>query len=284
MVYYMPKMTPEKRKKMETAIYKFFKTLDPSGMNEKFYKEKFSGMGDAQFDTFFKGFFKDPKAYLILNVVDYDAPLTMNAIEVTSKAFNIPLFEYVYMPHITMDKNNVVRTPLRVPVIYLNIKRTQQTVMHKNGLSIFTKQRSSVTNQLVGKDKNGRSSDLENTMLVSMGLTKCLEELNGPRADDTNMKINMGVQIAQTGMYKIDEAESNIKNKTTLNTVNVYLLGMGIRSDLVDDNLVLRGTKRKRETPPIKKMTKAEQYAEFERERKEREAQQQAASNPTNAG
>ena len=279
----MAKMTPEKRKKMETAIYKFFKSLDPSGMNEKFYKEKFSTMSDTQFDTFFKGFFKDPKAYLILNVVDYDAPISMNAIEATSKAFQIPLFEYVYMPHVTMNKSNVVRTPLPVPVIYLNIKRTQQTVMHKNGLSIFTKQRSSVTNQLVGKDKNGRSSDLENTMLVSMGLNKCLAELNGPRADDANMKINMQVQIAQTGTYMIDEAESNVENKTTLNTVNVYLLGMGIRSDLVDDNLVMRGTKRKRETPPVKKMTKKEQYAEFERERKEREAKQ-AATNSSNNG
>ena len=240
----MAKMTPEKRKKMEDTIYGFFRTIDPSGLNEKHYREKFSGMSDSQFDSFFKGFFQDPKAYLVLHTVDYEAPISMEGIEATSKKYNIPLFEYVYLPHVTMDLENVVRTPLPVPVIYLNIKRTQQTVAHKNGLSIHTDQRSPLTNQLVGKDKNGRSSDLENTMLVSMGLTNCLAELNGPRADDSVMKMNMQLQIAQNGMYSLSESESNVENKATLNTVNTYLLGMGIRSDLIDDSLLLRGMQK----------------------------------------
>ena len=118
----MAKMTPEKRKKMEDTIYGFFRTIDPSGLNEKHYREKFSGMSDTQFDSFFKGFFQDPKAYLVLHTIDYEAPISMEGIEATSKKYNIPLFEYVYLPHVTMDMENVVRTPLPVPVIYLNIK------------------------------------------------------------------------------------------------------------------------------------------------------------------
>ena len=154
----------------------------------------------------------------------------------------ISLFEYVYMPHITMDQKNVVRTPLPVPVIWLNIKRTQQTVMHKNGLSTTVDTRSPITNQLVGADKNGRSSDLENTMLVSMGLTNTLHELNGPRSDDLVMKNTMQRDISTKGYYKISESESNVTNKTTLNTVNTYLLGMGLQSDLVTTGLMLKNT------------------------------------------
>ena len=79
----MGKMTPEKRKKMESEIYRFFKMIDPSGTNEKFYREQFSGMSDAEFDRYFKGFFADPKAYLQLHTIDYEAPLDMDAFDRT---------------------------------------------------------------------------------------------------------------------------------------------------------------------------------------------------------
>lgn len=235
-------MSPAKRKKMENAIYSFFKSVDPSGMNEEHYKKKFAGMSDREFDSYFKGFFADPKAYLQIHTIDYEAPLDMDAMNVTSKKFDIPLFTYVYLPHVTMDKENVVRTPLPVPDIFLNIKRTQQTVMHKNGLSTTTQSRSALTNQLVGSDKNGRSSDLENIMLVSMGLTNTLQELNGPRADDSVMKNQMQHDISTHGYYRLADSESNVENKTTLNTINMYLLCMGLRSDLVTSGLMLKKT------------------------------------------
>lgn len=234
--------TSEKRKAMQDAIFKFFKMVDPSGMNEKFYRTRFEGMSDTEFQRYFKGFFADPKAYLQIHTIDYDAPLNMDAMKRTSKVFGIPLFEYIYLPNVTMDKNNVVRTPLPVPSIFLNIKRTQQTVMHKNGLSTNIDTRSPITNQLVGNDKNGRSSDLENTMLISMGLTNCLRELNGPRADDMVMKNQMQRDISTKGYYRIDESDSNVENKTTLNTVNVYLLSMGLTSDLVTSGLMTKTT------------------------------------------
>ena len=235
-------MTPEKRKKMEEAIYKFFKNIDDSKMNETFYREKFSSMSDAEFERYFRGFFQDKKAYLQIHTVDYKAPITLDEIKKTAEAFKIPLFVNVYSPHVTMDKRNVVRTPIPVPDIFLNIKRTQQTVMHKNGLSTNIDTRSPLTNQLVGNDKNGRSSDLENTMLVSMGLTKTMQELNGPRADDMVMKNTMQRDISTNGYYRLSDSESNVENKTTLNTINTYLLGMGLQSDLVTSGLMLKST------------------------------------------
>ena len=77
----MAKMTPEKRKKMEEAIYKFFKNIDDSRMNETFYREKFSSMSDAEFERYFRGFFQDKKAYLQIHTVDYKAPITFNEIK-----------------------------------------------------------------------------------------------------------------------------------------------------------------------------------------------------------
>ena len=116
------------RAKMEALIYKFFTAFDKTGANTKRYKELFQPMSDTQFKSYFKGFFEDEDAYLILSVVDYERTIRMEDIERAAKVINIPLFEYVYLPHLSMDKKHVVVTPERVPVGYINEKRTQQTV------------------------------------------------------------------------------------------------------------------------------------------------------------
>ena len=150
------------RNKMTSMIYSFFTALDPSGVNTKKYKELFDPMSDVQFKKYFTDLFKNEDAYLIADIVDYERTISLDSIEKASKIINTPLYEYVYMPHLTMDKKHVVCTKEKVPVGYINIKRTQQTVLKKNGVSTEISQRSAITGQVSGKDKNGRESDLEN--------------------------------------------------------------------------------------------------------------------------
>lgn len=235
----MGKMTPQKREEMETLIYNFFSAFDKTETNTKHYQDMFSKMSDTQFDKWFKDFFDNPKAYLVLNICDYENTIQLDDIEDAAKVLNIPLFETVYMPYVTMDKKKTIATPIPVPVGYLNIKRTQQTISKKNGLSTSIDTRSALTAQVTGADKNGRESDLENTMLASLGMVNTMRELNGPRSDDMSMKNQMLHDIALNGYVRLEDLEDNVENKTTLNTVNVFLLGMGINSDLVTKGLML---------------------------------------------
>lgn len=235
----MGKMTPQKREEMETLIYNFFSAFDKTGTNTKHYQDMFSKMSDTQFDKWFKDFFDNPKAYLVLNICDYENTIQLDDIEDAAKVLDIPLFETVYMPYITMDKKKTIATPIPVPVGYLNIKRTQQTISKKNGLSTSIDTRSALTAQVTGADKNGRESDLENTMLASLGMVNTMRELNGPRSDDMSMKNQMLHDIALNGYVRLEDLDDNVENKTTLNTVNVFLLGMGLDSDLVTKGLML---------------------------------------------
>lgn len=235
-------ITPEKRAKMEKTIYDTFSALDPTKRNTERYKQMFSAMTDAQFDKFFKDFFKDPNLYLILNVCDYEIDLKIEDIEKAAKVLGIPLFEKVAFPHYTMNKDKVVVTKEKVPVGYCHVKRTQQTLAKKNGLSTTVDSRSSLTGQVTGGDKNGRESDLENSMLISLGMTDVLKELNGPRADDPVMKQQMYTAINNKGYVSLDDMDSDPANKTTLNTVDVYLLGMLLNSDLVTKGLMTKKT------------------------------------------
>ena len=235
----MGKMTPQKREEMETLIYNFFSAFDKTETNTKHYQDMFSKMSDTQFDKWFKDFFDNPKAYLVLNICDYENTIQLDDIEDAAKVLDIPLFETVYMPYVTMNKKKTIATPIPVPVGYLNIKRTQQTISKKNGLSTSIDTRSALTAQVTGADKNGRESDLEDTMLASLGMVNTMRELNGPRADDMSMKNQMLHDIALNGYVKLEDLDDDVENKTTLNTVNVFLLGMGLDSDLVTKGLML---------------------------------------------
>ena len=229
----------KKRASMESLIYRFFKTLDPTGDNTKKYKALFQPMSDAKFKNFFVEFFNNPDHFLILDMVDYERDLQVEYIEEAAKLIDCPLYEYVAMPHLTMDKDHPVITKHKVPVGYLHLKRPQQTVMKKNGLSIQADQRSAYTGQVTGADKNGRESDLENCMLTSLGMKYTLKELNGPRADDLVMKKEMLEEINRNGYAELSGLTDKLENKTTLNTINTYFLGMGLHTDLVTKGLKL---------------------------------------------
>ena len=235
-------ITSLKREKMEKLIYDTFDALDKTHRNTDHYKEMFASMSDTQFDKFFKEFFNDPDSYLILNICDYEIDLRIEDIERAAKVLKVPLFEKVAFPHYTMDKKNVIVTKEAVPVGYCHVKRTQQTVAKKNGFGTSANIRSAMTGQVTGADKNGRESDLENSLLISMGADAILRELNGPRADDLVMKQQMYTAINTKGYVSLDDMESDPANKTTLNTVNTYLLGMGLNSDLVTKGLMLKKT------------------------------------------
>ena len=235
-------ITKEKRNKMEDLIYKTFNALDKTHRNTDRYKSMFSNMNDKQFDDFFKKLFANENMYLILTIIDYEIDLKIEDIEAAASVLKVPLFEKVACPHYTMDKNNVVVTKAAVPVGYCHIKRPQQILAKKNGLSTTIDTRSSLTGQVTGGDKNGRESDLENTSLSSLGVTNVMKELNGPRADDLTMKQQMYTKIANDGYVSLEDLDSDPANKTTLNTVDVFLMGMGFNSDLVTRGLMLKKT------------------------------------------
>ena len=241
-IWKKPDTIATKRNKMTSLIYRFFTAFDKTGSNTKTYKQLFNPMSDAQFNAYFREFFQNEMHYLILNIVDYERTIKMEDIERAADVLGIPLYEYVTMPHITDDNGNPTVTKERVAVGYINIKRTQQTVAKKNGLSTNIDKRSAITNQVVQADKNGRESDLENIMLTSLGLTNTLKELNGPRADDMVMKQEMLQSINTKGYVALEDLTDRVENKTTLNTVDVYFMGMSLKTDLVTKGLKTMNT------------------------------------------
>lgn len=230
------------RKDIEKLIYDTFDALDPSGVNTGKMKALFEPMTDAQFEKYMKDFLKDPNENFTLDIVEFEHDLKFEYCEKAAKVLGIPLMEYVYMPHLSMDKKRVIVSKEKCLVGYINVKRTQQFLHKKNGLSINNERRSATTNQVVDKDKNARDSDIEASMLVSLGADKILQEFHGPRADDMVMKRQMNQSIKTKGYVVLDELDNVSTNKVTLNTVNTYILSMGLKTDLITDSYILPKT------------------------------------------
>ena len=230
------------RKEIEQLIYDVFDAIDPSGTNTQKYRSHFEGMSDTEFEKFMKSFLKNDEEQFILDIVEFEHDLSMDKCEKAAKVLGIPLMEYVYMPWLTMDKENVVVSKEKCLVGYINVKRPQQMVHKKNGISISNTKISALTNQVVDHDKNARDSDIEASMLVALGADEILKELHGPRADDPVMKREMNQSIATKGYVSLEDLTNSPTNKVTLNTINTFLLSMGLKSDIVTDIYILPKT------------------------------------------
>lgn len=235
-------MAVRNRAYIEKLIYDTFDALDPSGVNTDKYKALFTPMNDTEFEKYMKNFLKDDNENFTLDIVEFEHDLNLEYCKKAAKVLDIPLMEYVYMPHLTMDKKRVIVSKEKCLVGYINVKRVQQLVHKKNGLSVSDEKISAVTGQVTQKDKNAQDSDIEASLLVSLGADKILQELHGPRADDPVMKRQMNQSIATKGYVMLDELENLPTNKVTLNTINTYLLSMGLKSDLVTDTYILPKT------------------------------------------
>lgn len=235
-------ITKDKRKKMESLIYSVFSTLDPSEVNTEKYKSMFKSMSDNQFDSFFKTLFNDENSYLILDVVEYERTVTLDQIENAAKILNVPLFEKIVMPNINHDTDHPIVTKYEVPVGYLHIKRLQQILSKKNSTSTDITNRSVITGQVINADKNARTSDQENIAMITTGVDAPVRELLGPRSDNMAAKYAMYSEIQKKGYVSLKELPNDPSSKTSLNTLDVYFLGMGIKTDLLTNTLELPKT------------------------------------------
>lgn len=230
------------RKQIQQLIYDFYDALDPSGSNTDKYKAIFEPMDDKEFEKYMKEFLSKDDENFILDIVDFEHEMKFEYAENAAKVIDTELYEYVYLPHLTRDKEHPIRTSQKCLVGYFNTKRTQQFLHKKNALSNSNEHINVLTGQVSRDDKNARDSDIEASMLVSIGADKILQELHSFRADDHVMKRQARQDISTKGYILMDELENNPINKVTLNTVSVYLMAMNIENDLITDTYILPKT------------------------------------------
>ena len=229
-------MDKKLRAQLENICYEMTDAMDPTGRNTEFYKGYFGKMNDKRFEEFMDKLCVDDN-YLILHHIDYETNLSMENIERAATVRGIPLYEKLALPYISKNPEEPIITKEAVPVGYLPMKKMQQTQFKKNSTSIEIAKRNKF-NQVSGHDKNGRSSDMENYALAALGSEVIMKEFMSARADDSVMKNEMYSRISKNGYVSLDSLTDEVENKEVLNLIDVYLISMGLKSDLITSDLL----------------------------------------------
>jgi len=225
----------QKRKHVMDELKLMYNELDPSGTNTKRLLDEWGKLSDEEFAKKFEEFLNDDSQKgFYLEIVEFERDLNLSNVLSCAKKLNIPLFEYVALPHINgSTEEDVVVTPEKVPVGYIHPKRMQQLLIKKNTGSISISKRNQKTGQVIGEDKNATNSNVETYSMVATGSTQGLRELMGPRADNMKAKNEMYNAIQRDGFVSLDELSNNQEDKIALNTMDIYFMLQGLRTNLV---------------------------------------------------
>ena len=215
--------------------------LDKSGINGKYYKKFLSSMSLAEFDRYMKNFLTNPKKNFYIECMPYKNEFRLNDAKEALDFLGVPAEEYVYFRH---DGNidRPVRSAEKVMVGYLLIKKTQQILSKKNSYSLSIEERNQKTGQVTGASKVARVTDIETYGLSIYEADSVLEELLGPRSDNMSGKEKMYQDISNYGYTSLQNIMKNIDTSQTINTIDVYFLGSGIKTDLLSPTNHLRRT------------------------------------------
>lgn len=228
----------DKRKKIEKLIDEVMSIMDPTGINAKKYRTKFQAMSDKQFEDWITKFLNDHKSNFRVDIEEFkqERALKYENIEKAANHIGIPIFEYVYLPHLSSNPNRPVRTKQPVLVGYLNVKRTQQLVTKKTGLALSDNDRDEETGIAKGESKGGTSTAIENEFIAGVGGDEILSEFLGARGDNVAEYNNMISSISETGSVRLADIKTNIYDKPTLLKADLILMAMGLKTDLISES------------------------------------------------
>lgn len=219
---------------MEEEILAFFDDMDPSGANTERMKSLFATFKtDKEFYRYMKRYFEDPDHYWPVSYKPYDNPVNMEFVHNLAKKHGIPLYEIVYMPYLGPDPDDPPGTVNPIMVIDYPIKRLKQMVYKKSHTSLSTAKRNSETGQVTDQDKTARVTDNEVYSLIVQGQYDSAKEFFGLRADDLVAQNEAQRKIVRDGYLSLKDVDDDPLNKVTMNTMNYYILGSCLVTNLL---------------------------------------------------
>lgn len=220
------------RERAEIKIKRLMMDLDPSGYNAASYDKYFATMNDNQFVDFMKKMRDDEHFNLFfeMGLLDKKNSPSLAKIKKVAEKYNIPLREYVAFPYKNPeDPENTPISATPIPVIMVLVRPLQQMLDKKNSMVSNTDSVNILTGQVTGKSKAASLSNMQTISLTTSGQLKAVKELLGPRSDDQVSKMKMLETIEAQGDYDIDDIQLRSKDKQSLETMRVMLIGAGLR-------------------------------------------------------
>lgn len=222
-------ITKKQREDAEVLIYRTLDAVDPTHTNSDYYRGIFSKMNDNEFYHFF-----EKRLPLRFHYEIFKIEPKMEQIIDAFKVINKPLIEKVNMPHIYRNLDGKAVQSQDCMVIYLHIKRMQQMVYKKSHVAMNIDKRDMKTGMLTSEDKGAKQTDREFESLAAYGLDYTMDEFSRVRADSLKAAAEMNSIISTKGSVSMNDYNVGKADSIAKNTLNVYLIGCNIHSNLID--------------------------------------------------
>lgn len=242
----MALITRQQREEAENLIYKVFDAAeDGTHMNSDYYRGIFSKMNDDQFYNFFKS----KRLPLRFHYEIFKVEPKMDTVIAAFKCLTngAKLIHKVNLPHVYRDSKGRPVQSQECLVIHVHIKRMKQNVIDKTHVALNTEKRDMRTGLLSGHDKGARESDREFEGLGAFGLDFTMDEMSRARADSLRAANEMVSVIMSKGSVSDKDITVAKEDNLSKNMVNVYLLGAGIHSNLIDTEYMTPYTARNKQ-------------------------------------
>ena len=101
--------------------------------------------------------------------------------------------------------------------------------------------RDELTGAAKGEAKGGTTTGIENELIAGVGGEIILSEITGARGDNIKEYDNMLKSIAENGSVKLSDIKTNVYDKPTLLAADMYLMAMGLKTDLISESYYSTG-------------------------------------------
>lgn len=236
------------RIKAEQKIYNLLDKLEgkkgldgkAEGFNAAQYKAYFDAMDDKSFFNFMKRLADEEWFNLRfeIDMLNFKDTPGMKRIKRVATEYQVPLLEYVAYPFKNKDDLEhpaISQTP--IPVVYTIIRPLQQLLDKKQAYASDNDSTNLLTGQVTGKSKASTFSNMQTIALTTSNQESVVKEMLGPRSDDEVSKSKMIAQIEDTGEFDINSVSIRTKDKQSLETIRVMLIGAGFRVSFGEDKL-----------------------------------------------
>jgi len=232
------------RKEVTKTIHDFMIIFDPSGNSAKKWDDYLNHFSDAAFVKEIKRILDNPKIYFSPEIQSFNknAQPKFDNYQKLAKMVGVELEEYVALPYMTEGTSitSPVVTATKVPVGKLHLKRLQQIIRKKNKVTTSAEKRDARTGQVIKEDKGAKITGPDLFSLTVVGAGPVMKELYGPRADSMDAKEELYKQLREgVKLPRLSSLPNNIEDKIALNTMNNYILGSSLISDLTSNSYVL---------------------------------------------
>lgn len=227
----MPTVTKKQREQAEELIYKTFDAIDPTGANTQYYQQLFANMSDEDFTKLISR--RLPFRY---HVAPFKNEPTMPNIFKAFKVLNKPLMEKVKLPYLKKNSSGQPIESKECLVVYLNIKRLKQMLAKKTNTAIDIAKRDMKTGRLLGEDKGGVQTDKEFEGAMALGLENVSIEYSRVKASAMQAKAEAYNTINTKGEVSFEDIDAQRTDSLAKNTLNVYLIGANLHSNIIDSD------------------------------------------------